>query len=187
MDQASDGITGIPYSHSAYLITHPTDAFFKVGVAHIATAEIRRYVMAGCQLSQLLFLSRANAHTLQSAILRTVASQFRSIDSTHPILGQDGLNGHNTSWHTNGGLAPSQATTANHHFRRDTSLTLTITPPTCSKGKGPTHPGVGPFRLSIAVYFQETSTRRFEATPNPGLPKRLTPALSVTLTPALCR
>jgi hypothetical protein len=123
MDRATDGITGIPYSHSAYLITHPTDAFFKVGVAHIASAEIRHYVMAGCQLSQLLFLSRANAHTLQSAILRTVASQFRSIDSTHPILGQDGLNGHNTSWHTNGGLYDLPAHAIALHIQHMNGLT----------------------------------------------------------------
>lgn len=123
MDQASDGITGIPYSHSAYLITHPTDAFFKVGVAHIASAEIRHYVMAGCQLSQLLFLSRANAHTLQSAILRRVASRFRNIDSTHPILGEEGLNGHHTSWHTNGGLYDLGSLAAALHIQHVNGLT----------------------------------------------------------------
>jgi len=86
------------YSHSAYLIGHPVDGFLKVGVAHVLSAEIRHYVMAGCQVVQLLFMNRADAHELQSAILRSVARHFRTVDQTHPILGESGLNGHRTSW-----------------------------------------------------------------------------------------
>jgi hypothetical protein len=101
--QPSDLINVIPFSHSIYCVSHPTDGFNKVGVAHIASAEIRHFVMAGCQVSQLLFMSRTNAYELQSAILRTVATMFRDIDARHPILGEDGLNGHRTSWRAHGG------------------------------------------------------------------------------------
>ena len=224
--QPSNDNHAIPYSHSIYCFSHPTDGFIKVGVAHIASAEIRHLVMAGCQVSHLLFMSRTNAYELQSAILRTVATMFRDIDAHHPILGEGGLNGHGTSWRAHGGTYDLEALawklgiphangladlpyevvrttlglprlrwqdwrigTASSDYReplipaRHISRGANLTLPTYNEGKGPTPPGVGPFRLSSAVYLQDRSTRRFEATPNPGFPKRLTPAFNVTVTP----
>ncbi len=102
--QPSIGTHVIPYSHSIYCATHPVEGFIRVGVAHVASAEIRHYVMAGCQVSQLLFMNRTPAYELQSAILRSVASPFRNIDPNHPILGENGLNGGSTSWAAQGGV-----------------------------------------------------------------------------------
>ena len=94
----------IPYSHSIYCATHPVDGFIRVGVAHVASAEIRHYVMAGCQIVQLLFMNRTPANDLQSAVLRSVASPLRNIDPSHPILGESGLNGGGTAWSAQGGV-----------------------------------------------------------------------------------
>jgi hypothetical protein len=103
LDSPCDDPHLIGYSHSAYLIAHPVDGFVKVGVAHVLSAEIRHYVMAGGQVVQLLFMNRGDAHELQSTVLRSVARHYRSMDQTHPILGEAGLNGHRTSWQASGG------------------------------------------------------------------------------------
>lgn len=93
-----------PFSHAVYLLIHPEEGFVKIGVTHLSSGEIRNYVMAGCKVAQLVFMSRNDAHQLASVVLRTVPEQARTISRQHPILGDAGLRGHTDSWTFDGGI-----------------------------------------------------------------------------------
>jgi hypothetical protein len=92
------------FSHAVYLLVHPEEGFIKIGVAHLSSSEIRNYVMAGCKVSQLIFMSRNDAHQLASVALRTVPEQVRTIRCDHSILGDAALRGHTESWALDGGV-----------------------------------------------------------------------------------
>jgi hypothetical protein len=92
------------HSHAVYLLIHPEEGFLKIGVAHLSSGEIRNYVMAGCQVAQLVFMSRNDAHQLASVVLRTVPDQARTISCQHSILGDAALRGHHDSWTIDGGF-----------------------------------------------------------------------------------
>ena len=92
------------HSHALYLLIHPDEGFLKIGVAHLSSSEIRNYVMAGCKVSQLIFMSRNDAHQLASIVLRTVPQQVRTIRCDHSILGDAALRGHTDSWAIDGGV-----------------------------------------------------------------------------------
>jgi hypothetical protein len=100
---AAVDLTDLPYSHLTYLLVHPKEQFFKVGVAHRASAEIRNYVMAGCQIAQLVFLSRNDAHQLATIVLDSIPEQTKTISAQHPILGEEALCGYSDSWTADGG------------------------------------------------------------------------------------